>query len=153
MSGLTACAQCMSPHTAAFGLYWKNMWYMPFQKIGPLGSFIQFFAGRRWNCGRRGSAARRRCRSSLLKNANEWKSFEAGTVARGAASSLLTNSRREANIPTSVPKKRLAEFGHRGAKTAHNAFLSEHDHGVKKRRRDGLSNDGDANRVDEQAGL
>src|SRR3989442_6408369 len=61
---------------------------------------------------------------------------------------------RAAKQPYLPPcQKRLAEFSHRVAKTAHNAFLSEDDHGVKKRRRDGLSNDGDANRVDEQAGL
>src|SRR5580704_16908677 len=48
----------MSPQTAELGLYWKNMWYLPRQKMGPLGSFIQFLAGRRWNWGRRGSEAR-----------------------------------------------------------------------------------------------
>src|SRR5579871_1121458 len=47
----------MSPQMAELGLYWKNMWYLPRQKMGPLGSFIQFLAGRRWNCGRRGSEA------------------------------------------------------------------------------------------------
>src|SRR5580704_11353924 len=47
----------MSPQTAELGLYWKNMWYLPRQKMGPLGSFIQFLAGRRWNWGRRGSEA------------------------------------------------------------------------------------------------
>ena len=31
MSSLIAWFQCMSPQTAAFGLYWKNMWYLPFQ--------------------------------------------------------------------------------------------------------------------------
>src|SRR6266567_58608 len=57
--------------------------------------------------------------------------------------------------PTYLPpcQTRLAEFGQRVAKTVHNAFLSEDDHGVKQRRRDGLSNDGDANRVDEQTSL
>src|ERR1700691_2314840 len=45
----------MSPQTAELGLYWKNMWYLPRQKMGPFGSFIQFLAGRRWNWGRRGS--------------------------------------------------------------------------------------------------
>src|ERR1700760_3875411 len=48
----------MSPQTAELGLYWKNMWYLLRQKIGPLGSFIQFLAGRRWNWGRRGSEER-----------------------------------------------------------------------------------------------
>src|SRR5271165_5742884 len=101
MSGLTAWAQCMSPHTAALGLYWKNMWYMPFQKIGPLGSFIQFFAGSRWNWGRSGSAARRDCRSSsLLKNLNGLRSFACAAVASGAANNFPKNSRRDPGLRT-----------------------------------------------------
>src|SRR4029077_11651627 len=60
---------------------------------------------------------------------------------------------RAAKPPYLPPcQKRLAEFSHRVAKTAHNAVLSEDDHGVKKRRRDGLSHEGYAKRVDQQAG-
>src|ERR1700722_16571889 len=34
------------------------MWKRPCQKMGTSGSFIQLAAGSKWNCGRRGSAAR-----------------------------------------------------------------------------------------------
>src|SRR6266404_5401073 len=95
MSGLTACAQCMSPHTAAFGLYWKNMWYMPFQKIGPLGSFIQFFAGSRWNCGRSGSAARRPAKSSAAEKFKLRRKCGVAAAAIGVDSNFLKNLRRE----------------------------------------------------------
>src|SRR5882762_1246652 len=98
MSGLTACAQCMSPHTAAFGLYWKNMWYMPFQKIGASGSFIQFFAESKWNCGRRGSVAKRDCKSCSSRNENDLKRFESEMVARGAAHSFCKKTRREVGM-------------------------------------------------------
>src|SRR5712675_284738 len=100
MSGLTAWAQCMSPQTAAPGLYWKNMWYMPFQKIGPLGSFIQFFAGSKWNRGRSGSAARRDCASFSRKD-RELRSFKSATVARGAAHNACKKLRREVATRTS----------------------------------------------------
>src|SRR5216683_3403701 len=101
MSGLMACAQCMSPHTAAFGLYWKNMWYMPFQKIGPLGSFIQFFAGSKWNWGRSGSPARRDCASSFSTKDSGSKSFKSVTVAKGAAHNACKKLRREVAMRTS----------------------------------------------------
>src|SRR6266478_2717367 len=95
MSGLMACAQCMSPHTAAFGLYWKNMWYMPFQKIGPLGSFIQFLAGSRWNCGRSGSAARRACKESSAKNRNAERRKGENAAKEPETPAAFKNARRE----------------------------------------------------------
>src|SRR6266404_3441004 len=110
MSGLTACAQCMSPQTAAPGLYWKNMWYLPFQKIGPLGSFIQFFAGSKWNCGRSGSAARRDVKSSSRENVNALKSFESGMVARGAAHNFCRKSRREVGVRAILDGSNITEI-------------------------------------------
>src|SRR5438045_3127183 len=110
MSGLTAWAQCMSPQTAAPGLYWKNMWYLPFQKIGPFGSFIQFFAGSKWNCGRSGSAARRDCSLSPPKTLNVLKDLELGTVARDAANSFRKKSRREDGLHAFVMDSNTGEI-------------------------------------------
>src|SRR5258708_24537355 len=95
MSGLTAWAQCMSPQTAAPGLYWKNMWYMPFQKIGPLGSFIQFFSGSKWNCGRSGSAASLRARSSAAEKFKLRRKCGVAAAAIGVDSNFSKNLRRE----------------------------------------------------------
>src|SRR5579862_4606191 len=72
----------MSPQTAELGLYWKNMWYLPRQKIGPLGSFIQFLAGRRWNWGRRGSEAS--FFWSALSSAKRFRGRKAAIVAAAA---------------------------------------------------------------------
>src|SRR5258707_15805397 len=71
---------------------------MPFQKIGPLGSFIQFFAGSKWHCGRRGSAAKRDCSSSFSKKETALKSCESGMPARGTAHSFCKKPRRDVGI-------------------------------------------------------
>src|SRR5258708_30855820 len=95
MSGRTAWAQCIPPQTAAAGLYWKNMWYMPFQKIGPLGSFIQFFAGSKWNCGRSGSGARRPATSSPAEKFKLRRKCGVAAAAIGVDSNFFKNLRRE----------------------------------------------------------
>src|SRR5579885_1489705 len=160
MSGLTAWAQCMSPQTAAFGLYWKNMWYRPFQKIGPSGSFIQLRAGSRWNCGRSGSAARRACNSSFVLACAADRKREGNEAAAPAAPSVRKKFRREENIAfqfrngkstTTDPNNGSTWFVQCVAQAADDALLAENDHGVKKRRRDGLADNRHANRVDEQA--
>lgn len=51
-SVLTAWPQDMLPQVLPSGLYWKNRWYRPLYQISPLGSFIQFWAGVKWNWGR-----------------------------------------------------------------------------------------------------
>src|SRR6267142_3219344 len=71
------------------------MWYLPFQKIGPLGSFIQFFAGSRWNCGRSGSAVRRPATSSAAEKFKLRRKCGVAAAARGVDSNLPKNSRRE----------------------------------------------------------
>src|SRR5580704_4583739 len=87
----------MSPQTAELGLYWKNMWYLPRQKMGPLGSFIQFLAGRRWNWGRRGSEASARGAPESLGLSRDSHSDEgeAIVVAATPVVSLLRKRRRE----------------------------------------------------------
>src|ERR1700761_6423595 len=95
----------MSPQTAELGLYWKNMWYLPRQKIGPLGSFIQFLAGRRWNWGRRGSEAR------FFSGALSAGRFCGRSVERAAAAAEDFRNARRLGMRGSVVKMMLQENG------------------------------------------
>ena len=46
-----------------------------------------------------------------------------------------------------------SEFLQCGAETADDALLAKRDHGIEERRRNGLADDGDADRIDQQAGF
>src|SRR5512146_505899 len=61
--------------------------------MGPLGSFIQFLAGRRWNCGRRGSDA----------SLDWWISSARTRLARGRV------AKREADAAAQLRKWRRDE--------------------------------------------
>src|ERR1700733_10899635 len=95
----------MSPQTAELGLYWKNMWYWPRQKMGPLGSFIQFLAGRRWNWGRRGSVARFLVSVFPASNSRGWVAASAAIAADD-----LRKSRREFFVRELIWIETRAEF-------------------------------------------
>src|SRR5277367_477735 len=116
MSSLMAWAQCISPQTAAFGLYWKNMWYWPCQKVGPLGSFIQFFSGSRWKRGRKGSLATwaRNIFSSGVMTARKIGEFARPVANTAAAPVDCRNFRREKNID-SFPNEQAVLFVRCGA--------------------------------------